>query len=99
MLVIFDLDGTLADCEHRRHFVAGSRKNWPAFFGACINDELIGHTFSVFAAMVRAGHDVEIWSGRSDEVRRHTELWLRDKGIKPSHLTRMRREGDFTPDT
>lgn len=31
-IVIFDIDGTLADCRHRRHFVEGENKNWEAFY-------------------------------------------------------------------
>lgn len=31
--IIFDVDGTIADCEHRRHFVDGtdSWKDWKSF--------------------------------------------------------------------
>ena len=28
---IFDIDGTIADVTHRRHYVACKPKNWPAF--------------------------------------------------------------------
>ena len=38
MFIICDLDGTLADVEHRRHHVTGGRRNWPAFFAACTDD-------------------------------------------------------------
>lgn len=29
-MIIFDLDGTLADCEHRRHFIDPSKNEWYA---------------------------------------------------------------------
>lgn len=33
-MIIFDLDGTLADCEHRRHFVDPAKNiNYPACYG------------------------------------------------------------------
>ena len=35
-LYIFDLDGTLALIDHRRHLVEGETKDWPAFFRACM---------------------------------------------------------------
>jgi len=31
-MIIFDLDGTLADCEHRRHFVDPSKRSPNGFF-------------------------------------------------------------------
>ena len=31
MNYIFDIDGTLMDIEHRRHFVSGSKKDWKSF--------------------------------------------------------------------
>ena len=31
LTVIFDVDGTIADVEHRRHFVSGGHKNWVSF--------------------------------------------------------------------
>jgi hypothetical protein len=43
-------------------------------------------------------HIVEIWSGRSDRVRRITEDWLHRYDMASSFLTRMRAEGDFTAD-
>ena len=29
--VIFDVDGTLMDIEHRRHFVSGAMNDWESF--------------------------------------------------------------------
>ncbi len=34
-MIIFDLDGTLADCEHRRHFVKPFKKEWEEEFPGC----------------------------------------------------------------
>lgn len=44
------------------------------------------------------GDVVEIWSGRSDQVRDETEYWLSRHDIDPALLTRMRAAGDHTPD-
>lgn len=97
MRVIFDLDGTLALNEHRAHFVQGEKKDWRAFFAACGQDEPAIPIIATLRALAIAGHHVEIWSGRSDEVRAITEAWLaaHDLGHIP---LRMRAEGDFTPD-
>lgn len=32
MDIIFDIDGTLADCSHRLHWIQSKPKNWNAFF-------------------------------------------------------------------
>lgn len=42
-MIIFDLDGTLADCEHRRHFVdpkknPNYKKRWDATLHECVNN-------------------------------------------------------------
>ena len=37
--IIFDIDGTIADVEHRRKFVDGSQQvDWPAFKAATVHD-------------------------------------------------------------
>lgn len=38
MFVVFDLDGTLADGDHRLHHITGETKDWRAFFAACGDD-------------------------------------------------------------
>ena len=99
MQVVFDLDGTLADLTHRLHFIdkKQSRPDWDAFHKACVFDEPINRVIQVFWAMQDAGHTVEIWSGRSDAVRKETEEWLVRHRLYPSALL-MRSAGDFTPD-
>jgi phosphoglycolate phosphatase-like HAD superfamily hydrolase len=98
MHVIFDLDGTLANIEHRLHFIEGPKKSWSAFFRACGDDlpnEPVCETLRMFAE--NPDHYVEIWSGRSDEVRVLTEAWLCQHGLSYRRL-RMRRAGDYRQD-
>lgn len=80
MFFIFDLDGTLADVEHRAHYVRDGNRQWDRFFAECVNDPPIREVITVLRTLVEAGHRVEIWSGRSDAVRKETEEWL-DKHI------------------
>ena len=96
-LIVFDLDGTLALTHHRDHFVRGRRKNWRAFFAACVDDTPNEPAIAVFKALQAQGYSMEIWSGRSDEVRAETEEWLAAQGIRPERL-RMRKQDDYTPD-
>lgn len=99
MFVIFDLDGTLADINHRTHHVRGGKRDWDSFFAECKYDLGVSHVIETFHAHVGAGHKVRIWSGRSDVVREDTEQWLSDMGIDPCYLQHMRAAGDNTPDT
>ncbi|MBB4660019.1 HAD family hydrolase [Parvularcula dongshanensis] len=97
LLVVFDLDGTLADVEHRRHHVTGGNRRWDAFFAAAKDDPPVAAVIAAFHAMKAAGHEVQVWSGRSDAVRADTEAWLERHGLQPDRLI-MRRARDNTPD-
>jgi hypothetical protein len=102
-LYIFDLDGTLALIEHRRHFVdgyGGSKKDWPAFFRACVDDKPNHRVIETLRQLATAGADIWVWSGRSNEVARETYDWL------ITHVPgeciakiKMRAAGDHQPDT
>ena len=102
-LYIFDLDGTLALTEHRQHILGDlyDPDRWRKFFAACVNDEP-NPAVLVTMHMLRNVADVEIWSGRSSEVRQQTVAWLCQHGALLTHeaeaMLRMRDEGDFTPD-
>jgi hypothetical protein len=99
MFVVFDLDGTLALTEHRAHFLAGpGRKDWRGFYSACDLDEPCHPIIQTLIALDAAGHEVEIWSGRSDEVRDKTAAWLEAHGL--GHIPiRTRSSGDHRADT
>ena len=101
-IVIFDLDGTLADVTHRRHFVEKPDKvdaDWRAFYAACTEDDVNRPVAEAFDALRDCGH-YEVWivSGRSDEVREATEQWLFVNDLEP-HKLLMRSARDHQPDT
>ncbi len=77
MFVVFDLDGTLALTEHREHFLTGPEKDWRGFYAACGQDPPCPSLIDAANALNGAGHRVEIWSGRSEEVRDKTVEWLK----------------------
>lgn len=95
---VFDLDGTLADLTHRRHHVEGEVKDWRAFFAACVDDAPIEHTLDLLYTLHSAGQRVEVWSGRSDEVRDQTRAWLRAHLVPDDVVLLMRTAGDHRPD-
>lgn len=104
-LYIFDLDGTLANADHRLHHITGPEKDWRAFFAAAVDDEPIAPVVEMFKAM-RKGAELWIWTGRSDEVREQTRAWLGRHGLihgfwgalnAPESLL-MRKSGDHRHD-
>lgn len=108
--VIFDLDGTLADCEGRRHHVTGKKKNWKAFFSECDQDTVIVPVANLLRRY-REDSNYKVWilSGRMGDVdtRAKTYKWLADNNLSPcgsnfmcdiaEHFM-MRKDGDFRSD-
>lgn len=99
MFVVFDLDGTIALTEHRQHFLERSPRDYDAFFAACADDKPCLPVIAALRAHRGIRHRVEIWSGRSDQVRLQTEAWLEAHDVPAKLLKRMRRAGDHRPDT
>ena len=75
-VVIFDIDGTLADISHRRHFVEGNKKNWAKFNQAMINDTPKTAIVALYQALWDKYY-VIIVSGRTDDFRQQTEAWFK----------------------
>lgn len=97
MKVIFDLDGTLANIDHRLHFVQGDSKDWDGFYAACGDDTPKSAIVELALMCDDAGHEIIISSGRSAKVRGETEAWLEAHGIPYAQLL-MRPDGSFVPD-
>lgn len=98
MFVVFDLDGTLALTDHRAHYLTGPEKDWRAFYAACDGDTPCWPIIDTLRGLMVHGHRIEIWSGRSAEVRDKTRDWLCKHGMAAVNI-RMRPEGDHQPDT
>lgn len=102
-LYIFDLDGTLANANHRLHILDAKDdpNRWRRFFAACDRDRPIEPTIRLMNTLRLVG-DVLIWTGRSDEVRDKTVAWLVEHTSFLSHdldaVLTMREAGDHRPD-
>ena len=111
-LYIFDLDGTLALTDHRQHILDNKddAHRWDKFFAACVDDPPNEPVIRTLKALRKAGAEVWVWSGRSEDVRPQTEEWLYKHGVFRSvpflnwepftcpWMLLMRKSGDFTPD-
>jgi hypothetical protein len=76
MDVICDIDGTLADLTHRRHWVATKPKNWKAFFQNIEQDKPIDPVIQVIKSLYFDQYEIVFCSGRGDEHRDVTRVWL-----------------------
>ncbi|GHF17922.1 hypothetical protein GCM10017044_10510 [Kordiimonas sediminis] len=98
-LVLFDVDGTLADIAHRRHFVQNGKKDWRAFFKHMGDDTPNAPVVGLYQALQASDrYDLVIVSARPDNYRELTEQWLVWNGISFDRLI-MRKETDNRPDT
>lgn len=100
MWIIVDLDGTLADIQHRLHFIKdGEKPNWDGFNAACVDDikvHPVAQTVDLFRNF--GAVKVCIMTGRSQRYIEETVDWLRSRKIPYDALV-MRAQGDFRSDT
>ena len=96
--IIFDVDGTIADCEHRRHHVSQRPSDWTAFKAATVFDTPVEWVCEIAKRHIARGDDVAFFSARNESQRGVTETqiseWIGDghKGLF------LRPDGDFRPD-
>lgn len=96
--VIFDIDGTIADIAHRRHYVASDKKDWRLFFSAMKDDKPNQPVIDTLNLYYAAKYNIILSSGRPNNYRKVTEAWL-DKYIIPYDFLFMRPFNDSRPDT
>jgi phosphoglycolate phosphatase-like HAD superfamily hydrolase len=97
--ILFDLDGTIADPFHRRHFVRIKPRNWPAFFKAQVNDTVIEPIATIARELYKEGkYKVIIFTARPDTYKEMTETWLKKHNIN-YHAIYMRKGDDNRDDS
>jgi hypothetical protein len=99
MLIVFDIDGTLANIEHRLDYVRSKPKNWAAFDAGIPNDKVNLPVAEAFHALKAIGHTIIFASGRNERTRSETELWLIRNGFWGiGRKLYMRKADDFRGD-
>lgn len=97
-LIVFDIDGTLANLEHRRFYVTTKPKNWKAFVATMHLDTVHDHIAWMFRIFKNDPDCVVICStGRSEDQRGGTITWQNDNDLVP-HEMFMRKSGDYRAD-
>ena len=96
--IIFDVDGTIADVEHRRHLVNGDNKDWKNFRLATVDDTPVQWVCDIAKRYIAQGDEVAFFSARNESEREITEKqisqWIGDghKGVF------LRPDGDYRCD-
>ena len=96
-VVIFDVDGTIADVEHRRHFVNGNN-DWDSFRKETVNDTPVQWVCDIAKRHISQGDEVAFFSARNESERdiseRQISEWIGDghKGVF------LRPDGDYRCD-
>jgi FMN phosphatase YigB (HAD superfamily) len=96
MVVIFDIDGTLADCSHRVQYAQS--KEWDEFHSRCLEDNVI---VNVADLMIELSQSCEIilLTGRPEKYRHMTEQWLELCGLDDFYDELiMRPDNDWSQD-
>lgn len=81
-VIVFDIDGTLANCTHRQHHVQQKPKRWDLFNAGMASDTPHADIVWLFKTLQAQEDTVMlIASGRGEEHRSITEAWLTEHEI------------------
>lgn len=101
--MIVDIDGTVANIDHRLHFLEKTtehKPNWTKFLSACDQDAPKRDVIDI-VKFIRKNQNVDtiFCSGRGDEYRDKTKKWLDENGLKYHYEGLfMRRRADYRQD-
>jgi len=86
-ICVFDIDGSLANIEHRRHLVQCDNPDWPSFNYSMFLDTPNDAVIDLYKAIqATKKYDMAIFTGRSSEFRDVTIEWLDRNGITFDHF-------------
>ncbi len=97
-VILFDLDGTLANNEHRQHYVSNGNKKWDLFFAEQSKDIPNKPIVELFHNLKQANKNkIFVVTARPENFREITNKWLSKYEIFPDRIL-MRKEGDRRSD-
>ena len=94
-IVVFDIDGVVADVRHRVRFVEQRPRDWGRFFAGAAEDP-VSEVGAGWARKAAAEHDLVWLTGRPEWLRAVTASWL-DRHELPAGPLLMRGDGDYRP--
>ena len=99
LTALFDIDGTLAQIDHRRPLLEGEHPDWKSF-NKLMGDDIPNLPVVELYKTLWDSQKYQLFlvSGRGEEYRKVTETWLTWNTI-PFERLLMRPRNDFRPDT
>ncbi|SDU72595.1 phosphatase domain-containing protein [Jiangella alkaliphila] len=94
-VAVVDIDGVLADVQHRLHHLNRRPKNWAGFFGAMSDDTPYAEGIELVTLLANE-HEVVYLSGRPERTRAVTRSWLAENGA-PAGTIMLRPDDDRRP--
>lgn len=97
LAVIWDLDGVLANSDHRLHYIVSDRANpdWDSYHKETLDDRPIKSGLALFWALDFFGSYCQfICTARPESNRELTEMWLKRSYLGTYQKLLMRKEGD-----
>jgi hypothetical protein len=96
-IVIFDIDGTLADVSERLHHIKKKPRDWDAFFRGIPQDKAIRSMVRLCNILYASGIKILLCTGRREKDRAETVKWLAQQGVNYHELI-LRPDGDRRSD-
>ena len=98
-VIIFDIDGTIADCTHRLYLIQGENKDWDMFHAKCISDRRINSMIEMLNAL-EPRNEIVYCTTRPDSSEKLTRSWLKRNvsGYCENDKILMRKSIDHRPD-
>lgn len=104
MIVLCDIDGTLANCDHRRKLLPNGKMDWAHFLNpdlVALDLPIVPVLNTVHALQVDDNYVIFV-TGRHEGLRSVTHNWLIRHFCSlendPPEILRMRKADDFRPD-
>lgn len=94
---IVDIDGTIADTEHRIHYITNGHKDWAAWHANAHKDKPIQEIVDLLDMAVMNEIKIVLCTARDEMCRHDTLDWLYSHEIPWDELY-MRKEGDRRDD-
>jgi acid phosphatase class B len=92
-IILCDIDGTIANNDHRQHFLEG-QKDWEGFFLAMLDDVPIQLVIDEIIQHQLKGKKIIFLTGRPERYREQTEKWLKEYFNFPLKVL-MRKDNDL----
>ena len=74
-IILCDIDGTVANNEHRQHYLK-NQKDWKSFFDEMVNDIPIHDVINKIIEEKNEGKEIVFITGRPESYRNTSMIWL-----------------------